>query len=178
MDLKDKFINGVESLCLRCNFKPTPWDLEAYVACFEGRWEEGIKALKLAFMRIKPQNGMPSPHDLLSLLGEVAPNAPTSRDAGTEAANAILSAVRVYGGYQAVEARKSIGGHLWRIVEAMGGWEVLCMIEIDSLPTWRAQIRDAAEGFSKNDYFKGNELGPSKISELLHNLSTGMDLKI
>lgn len=175
---KIKFLKGLVELAKITKTELSDWSLEAYKTVFENRWDDGIKALKLAFMRIKPQQGMPSPYDLLSLLGEVAPAAPTSRDRGNEAANQILEAIRKFGGYRAIDAKRELGDHAWRIVEAMGGWETLCMIEISDLTTWRAQIRDAAEGFSKNDYFDSNRLEPSSsVLKRLEAQKTDMELQ-
>ncbi len=172
------FIKGLKELAKLTRSELSDWSMEAYNSVFNNRWDDGIKALKLAFMRIKPQHGMPSPYDLLSLLGEVAPAAPTSRDRGNDTANRILGAISEFGGYRPVEAKESLGGDIWRVVEAMGGWGTLCMIEIDDLTTWRAQIRDAAEGFNKNDYFGGLQLDQSKqIKELIEGQKTGMSLQ-
>lgn len=176
--MKDVFLNGLEALCARCNFKASRWDVEAYTTVFDNRWDDGVKALKLAFMRIKPQHGMPSPYDLLSLVGEVSPAAPTSRDRGTEAANQILGAVSKFGSYRAIHAKESLGVDIWRIVEAIGGWEILCSIEIDDLPTWRAQIRDAAEGLSKKDYFGSLQIGSSKqVQDLINGQATAISIQ-
>lgn len=178
MNEKEKFIAGLSKLGELTKTDLNDWTMEAYMSVFRDRWSDGIRALKIAFMKIRSNHAMPSAFDLLEFIGEAPPPAPTQRDKASEMSGAILNTIGKFGGYRAREARIFLGEAIWRVVENMGGWETLCMMEIDDMPTWRAQIRDAAEGISKIDYFAA-QLSSSQSQEVIHlieNQTTGMKL--
>lgn len=178
--MKVRYINGIQSLAARCNFIPTDWDMEAYLRAFEKvGYEKGIEAIQIALMSCRGNSPMPSPMDLLALVGIKIPEPVTSRDHGVDIANKIIDAVAKFGGYQAVAAKAHLGEDAWRVVEGMGGWNNLCMMEIDDVAAYRAQIRESADVALKKSHFTAIGSGSTNadVQKLISAQTTGMNLQ-
>jgi hypothetical protein len=59
----------------------------------------------------------------------------------------ILAAISRIGPYDSARARAAIGEVGWQVVECEGGWETLCEIQTDDIPTRKAQWRNLAKSF-------------------------------
>lgn len=180
--MKEKFLKGIEVLSARCNFNPTEWDIDAYIMAFEEvGFEKGVEAIKIAFLRLRGGSQMPSPMDLMGFVGVKMPDPISGRDEGINATASILAAVSKFGLYQPFMAKDHLGPKLWRVVEMAGGWQIICGIEIDQLPTWKAQLRELAESISKMEYFeeKQNQLDSAKnfnVANLIEATSSALDI--
>lgn len=143
---EQKFWNGLHELAKFHKMELSLWNLEAYALAFtQLGFDRGIEALKVAFMKAGGNSAMPSADKLLEFIGIAPKEAPKSRDRGIEAASTILEAIAKFGGYKAIQAKEYLGEDLWEVVRGMGGWEELCMTNLDEIGTLRAQIRDLAE---------------------------------
>lgn len=159
-ELKKSYMKGIYELARISKIEMNDWVLEAYCSVFEDRYQDGIKALKIAFMRIRGNGQMPSAIDLLELLGEKMPSAPSTKDDANAIAGNIIDAISRFGSYNAIKAKEFLGDKAWRLIDMSGGWSVLCDIENDQIPAWRAQLRDLAESLEKKDHFeKQKQLG-------------------
>jgi hypothetical protein len=153
MNYEAMYTKGLYELSDLTKSKMNPWMLEAYVEIFRGRYEDGIKALKVAFMKTRSNSPMPSPADLLSFVGETTPQAITARDEANEMAGMIIKAVTKFGWPNAKAAKEFLGDDGWRIVEMSGGWSTICDMDVDQLPSWRAQLRELSEAVTKKQHF-------------------------
>lgn len=147
MNREQMYARGLESLAKQCNTSLDPdWAIPAYMSVFKDiGYDKGCDALKLAFMKARGHGQMPSPADLLELVGHKLPEPPTLRDQANEIASAVIKAVSDYGSYQSNAARARLGPFAWDIVEAYGGWDTVCNMEHEDEGMHRAQLRDLAE---------------------------------
>lgn len=169
-DFEGMFLRGLDRLAQRCNFTLSEWEIEAYTCAFRDiGFETGVEALKFAFFKIRGTQ-MPSPMDLLEYIGITQPEAPKARDDANEISSKIISCISRFGGYNANAAKAYLGEDAWEVVVGFGGWDTLCMTEIDDLPTIRAQLRDLAESKARIGFHRHAELGIGKHTHLIEGI--------
>lgn len=179
---KAMFLKGLMELAKMTKTELCDWSIEAYCSVFDQKWDQGIQSLKIAFMKVRSNQGMPSPIDLMGFVGVKMPDPISGRDEGINATASILDAVSKFGLYQPILAKNHLGPKLWRVVEMAGGWQLICGIQIDQLPTWKAQLRELAETIGKMDYFeeKQNQLDSAKnfnVANLIEATSSALDIE-
>lgn len=168
MNLEQKFLNGLDVLAEKCKCKLTDWDYDAFTSVFRPiGFDKGIEAIKIAFMKLRGNSNMPSPMDMMEFIGIKIPEAPSARDEASNIAANIINAIGSFGGYKAREAAAHLGPEIWSVVEGFGGWETLCMIDNDDVPTIRAQLRDLAESKKKIAYHQNNQLSGGKDRQFI-----------
>lgn len=173
---KDLFLDGLVKLAERCKCELSDWDYDAYLSVFEPLgFDKGVTAIKHAFLSNSNGSRMPAPYDMLEFIGIKRPEAPKTRDEANDITANIVNAIAVFGGYKAIEAREHLGEHAWEVVEGFGGWESLCMTEIDQFPTIRAQMRDLSESKQKIAFHRENlALGQGSHSPEIQAMISGL----
>jgi len=101
-------------------------------------WQKAAKALEDSFRDLRR---FPTCVEILEKAGHMEPD---SDDQANLMAGTILECASTFGGYQEANARARMGDLAWEVVRRFGGWDVLCMLEIDELGAARAQLRDLA----------------------------------
>lgn len=94
--------------------------------------------------RNDPRNHFfPLPVKLKSMIG-LALN---PDDEAVQISGRILSAIASIGPYQSEKAREAIGDVGWQVVQAEGGWQMICEVQTDDIPIRKAQWRNLAKSF-------------------------------
>lgn len=92
------------------------------------------------------KNTFPTPGQLRAVLR------PSDEDMAREAVSRIVESLSRYGGRDNTDRAKSYIGELgWKIVQKNGGWEEVCKIDYDALPTCQAQWRGLALSLISQD---------------------------
>ena len=121
----------------------TPTQIAAYtedLLCLEP--EELAQAIVI--YRNDPRHDrFPLPVKLKSMVGQAL----NPDDEAVLVAGRILNAIARIGPYQSAKAREAIGEVGWQVVECEGGWESICEVQTDDIPTRKAQWRNLAKSF-------------------------------
>lgn len=68
-------------------------------------------------------------------------------DSANELAGKIISSISAYGPWNIDSVKKEIGELGWSVVNAFGGWPMLCEIKNHEVSSTRAQLRDLSKSF-------------------------------
>lgn len=86
------------------------------------------------------------------------PEVPTD-ELANQIAGDIMDAIPKFGRYQEQEAKTSLGASFGVVERFGGGWQYLCSIQNDEVPTIRAQLRELAKAFINRSKRECAELG-------------------
>jgi hypothetical protein len=86
------------------------------------------------------------------------PEIPTD-ELANQIAGEIMDAIPRFGRYQEQEAKTSLGASFGIVERFGGGWQYLCSIQNDEVPTVRAQLRELAKAFINRSKRECSELG-------------------
>lgn len=77
-------------------------------------------------------------------------------DHANELAGKIISCIGDFGPWRSDEVKEHVGKLGWDVVENFGGWQLICNITNDQIPTVRAQLRDLAKWRVKKSIVSDN----------------------
>jgi len=124
------------------------FDAEIY---FGGVEDVGFDKALEALMQIARSKGfhkIPTVAEIREGAGVIEPE---KRDESDAMAGRIIESISRFGGYQAVKAKEFLGDLAWTAIERVGGWNALCLTELDQLPTLRAQLRGMCQSVRAMD---------------------------
>lgn len=88
----------------------------------------------------------------------------TDEEIGQEVSSRIEGAISKFGYTSPDKAKEYVGEIGWVVVQQCGGWESICEVDYDQLPSSRKQWRDIGTIVSKNFFTKG-ENTPQRLPE-------------
>lgn len=132
-----KLLSNYASLC---QDKPTPQRIAVTAEVLNGTPIESVATgLKLHFRNSK---WFPSPSEILKYHEQ------TAQDAAQLAWASLVSSARTRGFYQ---GPPELTASETRALDSIGGWEAICLCEVDQLPVLAAQFRRAMECFVSHE---------------------------
>jgi hypothetical protein len=82
------------------------------------------------------------------------------KEVGQDVATLIEKNISSWGSWWPDHAKKSMGDLAWEVVQRCGGWNFVCDISLDQLPSCKKQWREVAESLSKGYITNGHNKPP------------------
>lgn len=144
-------------------------DMEIYE---EGLKDVGFEAAYNALKEIAASQGLSKIPTVKQILQKCGLSDLDPEEVANLGAGKIIEAVAKFGGYRAIEAQGYLGPELWSAVTMSGGWENLCMMDNDQLPTIRAQLRQLLKATkSHNQHQKALSSQKNPVIDILDTLN-------
>lgn len=111
-----------------------PLGEEDFDTTFEEVWFEMLREFDYRLVAtatkrlVSTKKYPPSIHDMLSVIRDIT-RTPEDNIIGPEAYGMVIEAARRWGVYYEDEAREALPAKIWRTIEAMGGFHVICHSE-------------------------------------------------
>jgi len=137
--------------------------LRIWFGAIGGMPGEKVKSIFDFFVRT--QDAFPSVHQFL-LVAE-GRSTLSSRQVGCEIVAIIENAMRSLGGYASPDFSWHENGHIAdQLVREAGGWQQVCELTDDEMPTQRAQWRDRADAMSLRTKSEQNLIGGQRHQDI------------
>jgi hypothetical protein len=128
-----------------------------------------LNSVRMAYNEIAKTSTVrktPLPGHIRAIINPSMSVAETLRADAVALSGRILEAVSKFGPYREKEARLFIGDTGWSAVGSFGGWQTICSITTEDVPSWRAQLREYCASLDAQLVYKTDKSKPVSLSSL------------